>query len=179
MKIVSKNAKDKKMSDLEKVKEYKEKYTNVYFIENTDISNVSIQSLREAIDGKVLFIKKAIFQKIYPECTHSENYFLVFGTEDIKESLENFEFASFPKIGEVVEESVLIKAGLIRNEDLIPYLNNLIIEGNNYTLTQDFQVCNGGDALNEKQASILKILGYRIGKSKLNIIDIKQTTEMK
>lgn len=175
--IATKKSKEQKRSDIDKVKEYKDKYESIYFIENTDIPSNDIQNLRKAVDGKIIFVKKSIFQKIFPSCNFSENYFLIF-TND-KQPIEEFKYVDYAVKGNIAPQDVIVNKGVVKKEKLLPYLKNTVIEGSNRVLVEDFMVCKENDVLNEDQAAILKILGYKFGSSKLNILDGRSTSEIK
>ncbi|KAI5155055.1 hypothetical protein ENBRE01_3485, partial [Enteropsectra breve] len=53
-----KKSKEKRTSDCDKIEEYSQKYNTLFIIQNAAVPNKSLQELRAAINGKVIFVKK-------------------------------------------------------------------------------------------------------------------------
>lgn len=172
-----KKTKQQRFADIEKAREYLDKYTTVYFIENVELPNRSVQKLKSSFEGRTLFVKKTMFQKFFP-VDLKESYFMMFSSNDIAEELKNFKYPAYLKEGEKVPETVIIKSGIIKDK-LGEHLENTKTQGSNIILEEDFQVCNEGDVCTEKQAAILKILGYKFGQNSLNILAVKSAEELK
>lgn len=173
-----KKTKEAKVNDIKKCEQYLEKYDTVVFIENNDIQNTCLQSLRSLISGKIMVLKKTLFQRMFLNVSFSQQYFVVFVDKSEVEKLKTFEYKSYIEPGEVATETVIIKSDVVRNKKLIDYLKPLESQGANTLLTEDFVVCEKGDEVDSKQASILKILGNRIVSRPLNILEIRLSKDM-
>ena len=178
MKVVTKKSKTRRMSEMGRVEENKAAFSTVYFVENIDIPSTDIQALRKLLRGKVLFVKKTMFQKMYPSCDYPNNYFLVFGEEGDKKIIEDFEYPDYGKAGDKAVRPVSIKAGVVREKKLHGLLKNLATEGSNKILQESLDVCKEGDVLDSEQAQILRIRGERVVRSHMAIIDIKPAKEI-
>lgn len=180
MKIVQKKLKEKKMSDMNRVQEYADKYSNAYFIGHADIPNKSIQKLRADIDGKILFIKKTMFAKVYPSIQIPSAFFLIFSNEDLTDTLRDFSFPAFLKEGDVPPERVVLEAGEIHNLQLADLLEGTITKGAKVFLEEERVICDPGTGpINATQAKILHLLGKKMKLEKLSILDVKSSSELK
>lgn len=179
MKAVVKKLKQKKRSDIEKIKDTLSDYPFVHIVENSDIPNPAIQKMRTTLDGKVLFIKKAIFQKEYPCFQLTENYFLIFGKDNITQQIEAFVYPDFLQAGGSAPEHVVVPAGIVRNPRVAALLPNTVMQGGNRVLLEDFVVCEENAQITDKQAQILQAMGTRLGQSSLKVLDVKGREDLK
>ncbi|KAI5168700.1 mRNA turnover protein 4 [Pancytospora epiphaga] len=174
MKVVAKKLKEKKRNEIEEIKEIATIYPIVHVVVNSDIPNNSIQQIRNTVKGRVLFVKKSLFQHKYPAFKFDENYFLVLASENIQKSIESTEFPDYLKTGEVSTETVVIPAGVVKDEGMAELLTETVMQGGNTVLLKDEVVCKEGEIVNEKGARILRKLKRRLGKSTLKVIAVKE-----
>lgn len=174
----SKKSKRERIADVQKIGDHLGRYDTVVFVENTDIQNTCLQSLRSAIDGMVVVVKKTLFQREYPSVNFEQNYFVVLTTQSELEKLKAFRCSTFLKDGDVSPETVVIKAGVVRNAKLADYVKPVERNGAVTSLLQDFVVCEKGDTLQKTQAKILQIKGERLGLRTLSILGIRDSKEL-
>lgn len=174
----TKKSKAEKISEVQKIGDYLSKYDTVVFVENTDIQSTCLQALRSTIDGKVVVVKKTMFQRAYSGVNFEQNYFLVLTSQSELENLRAFRHNAFLEAGDICPETVVIRAGTIGNAKLADYVKPVERKGATTLLLQDFVVCESGNALQEAQAKILRIRGDRLGSRALNILDIKDSRDM-
>lgn len=174
----AKKSKAEKIGGVQKIADCLYKYGTVAFVENADIQNTCLQALRSAIGGKVVVVKKAIFQRAYPSVNFEQNYFLVLTAQSELEKLKAFKHNTFLEAGDICPETVVVRAGVIRNAKLADYVKPIERKGANTLLLQDFVICESGDVLQESQAKILKIMGNRLGSRTLNILGIKDSRDL-
>ncbi|KAI4291618.1 mRNA turnover protein 4 [Pancytospora philotis] len=179
MKVVAKKQKEKQRSDVDKIKELLAEYPVLHVVLNADIPNVSIQALRGAIEGKVLFVKKAIFQREYPSFSIGDNFFLIFAKENLSSTIEGMAYPDYLKEGESATERVVVPAGVVRSARVASLIGNTIKQGGNTVLLEEAVVCEEGAAVDEKQVQILKALGRRMGSSTLKVLDVKMASDLK
>lgn len=175
---ISKKEKTVKLDELEKMKEYVKQYDTVVIVENNDIQNVCLQTLRSSIEGKVVFAKKSILQRYFPALCSDKNFFLIFTNSSEVDKIRSFNFVSFLEAGDSVSENIVISAGLIKNPKLHPFLKPLEHKGANVYLTQDFIVASAGEPLDEKAAKILRIRGERLIQKPITILDAIETKSL-
>lgn len=168
----SRKSKAERIADVQKIKDHLAGHDTVVFVENTDIRNMCLQSLRSSIAGKVMVVKKTLFQREYPSVNFEQNYFLVLTSQSELEKLKAFKHSAFLEAGDISPETVVIKAGTVRNPKLANYVEPIERNGAVTSLLQDFVVCEKGDALEEAQARILKMKGDRLGLRSLSILGI-------
>ena len=172
MKVITKKSKESRMSDIDRAREYNECYSVVHVVENSDLPNKAIQEIRSSIDGKVLFVKKRQFQKKYPQCAYSQNFFLVFSKENVAETLGGVVYPVFAKAGDVASESVAIPAGTIKDQKLGQLVPTATQHGAVFNLAKDYAVCAEGDTLSEAQAALLQAMGRKLGTASVTVIDV-------
>lgn len=175
MKIPSKKLKEKKLSDLEKAAEYAEKYPIIHVVQNSDMPNEAIQAIRKEIEGRVLFVKKSLFQRKYPAFNFEENYFLVFAAENVSDRLMAVAYPDFAREGETVSERVAIPAGVLRNKRVADLLEDAVPQGSNFVVANERVVCESGDCVTEEQAGLLRALGKRLGRSYVRVIAVRDS----
>lgn len=173
MKVVSKKLKEKKLSDVERVKEYSKAYSTAYFIKQDEIPNISLQELRKIVNGKIIFPKKSIFKKAFPEFNFDNSFFIIFTNDDLSELLTQFTFPSYLAAGETANEQVVLNAGIVRNERMAELIGETELRGAKNYLNEDRVVCEEGTAIDAKAAEILRIMGKKMGNSSLEILDVK------
>lgn len=173
MKVLTKKQKENRKNDIERAKEYQSRFPVVHVVENVDIPTETIQSIRNIINGKALFIKKSMFQKIFPSFSRGENYFLVFAKEDIREPLEAVEYPCFVKEGDISSERVVIPAGPVHNKKLALLLPGVAVQGTNYSMEQEYTVCEAGVIVTSEQSSMLQLLGRKTSKCHLKVLDVR------
>lgn len=178
MKVVSKKLKEKRRSDVDRVKEYLEMYSHVHTIQNNSLPNTVIQTIRSGVDGKLLFVKRSMLQKQYPGLRFDGSCFLLFSNENLTEKLGEFMYPDFLKAGEHIDQRIAIPAGILRNEKLVPMLDEAVPQGANSVLVNEYVVCEEGDVLTEKQAKILQILGNKFAQSNLHILSIQDSASL-
>lgn len=178
MAALKKKSKNEKIEEIKKIEESAKIYDTVVFVENTDIQNTCFQNLRSLIDGRVFIVKKALFQRTFLNVNFKENYFVIFTNSSELDKIKNFEYNGFLAEGDITPKTIIMKAGVIKNKKLEDLLTPVERKGSNVTLLEDYVVCEEGDKVNKKQAEILVIRGDRICKRKMNILDIKSSSDL-
>lgn len=176
---LSKKSKEDKHGKLEKTQEYLKNYNTLAIVENSDIQNQCLQKLRGWLNGKVVFVKKSLLQRKYPELAYKENFFLVFTNEEELEKLAAFEYEGFLNAGDASSANIVISAGLVRNRKLLPFLQPIENKGANSYLLEDYQVISEGQIATNETAEILKIRGYRLAKRRLSILSTFRSNALK
>jgi len=174
----TKKTKSRKLGDVDKVSEYKSKYANVYFVENASIPNSSLQALRKGVDGKVLFIKRGMFEKSYPNVKIPGNFFLVFSNADLKEFIESFTYPDYLEESGCSPKDVVIPSGVVRKEKLAEFLPQASMQGTNLVLGEDALVCKEGEIISREKSEILRILGEKLGETHFKILNVMNTSEL-
>lgn len=176
---LAKKTKQQKTDDLERCNEYLSKYDTVIFIENNSMLNTCFKALRELlVSGKIMVVKKSLFQRMFSEINFQQDYFLAFVNEEEINKIKEFQYKAFMEAGDIAPETHIIKSGKINPPKLIDYLSPIENEGANSILLEDFTVCEKDDKISAKQAEILKILGKRLIFKPLNVLDIKKSKDM-
>lgn len=177
MKAIAKKLKEKKRSEVDKIKEIAATYPVVHVVLNSDIPNKAIQQIRGDVRGRVVFVKKSMFQREYPAFQFSENYFLVLAAGNIQEALEATAFPDYIEAGGVAAQHVAVPAGVVKNERLAELLDETVMQGANTILLKEFVVCNEGDVVGEKQAKILRVLGKRLREGRLKVLAVRELAD--
>lgn len=177
MKVIAKKLKEKKLNEIDRVKEIAASCPLVHVVVNSDIPSQSIQHIRNTVKGRVVFVKKALFQREYPAFRFDENYFLVLAAENIQKSLEEATFPDYIEAGGVATQRIAVPEGVVENRRLAGLLDGAVIRGTNAVLPKEFVVCSEGDVVNKKQARILRVLGKRLGVGHLKVLAVKELAD--
>lgn len=175
---LSKKSKAEKISEIDKIKEYIEKYDTVAILQNEDVQNTCLQELRSSIQGKIVFGKKSLLQRVFPRVSYEENFFMVFTNATEIEKLQSAEYMSYLRVGEVAPVDVVIPSGVVRNKKLIGIVKPVENQGANTILLEDFTVVSKGEEIDAKSCEILKIRGERLIPRKFKIIDSFASKEL-
>lgn len=173
-----KKSKEEKVNELQKIKDYLTKYSTLVIVENKDIQNKCLQKLRSMLDGKVVFAKKSLLQREYPQLNFEKNFFMVFINDEEVEKLKGFEYATFLAPGDISPVDITIPTGIIRNKKLIGLLTPVGSQGAHTLLLEDFKVVSEGEAAENKACEILNIQGQRLAYAKLNFLEVMETKKL-
>lgn len=166
-----KKSKEEKLESIRKIQEYLGKYNTVVVVENTDIRNQCLQKLRLLLNGKVLFAKKSLLQKSYPQLSFGKSFFLVFVDDAELEKVSSFKYSAFMKVGEAAPADLIIPAGVVKNAKLASMLRPIEKKGSTFHLLEDFKVLSKGQLADERAVEILKARDIRATERSLAIIE--------
>ncbi|KAI5149350.1 hypothetical protein ENBRE01_0855, partial [Enteropsectra breve] len=162
----------------DKIEEYSQKYNTLFIIQNAAVPNKSLQELRAAINGKVIFVKKSILMRKYSKINMDGECFLIFADEEDEAKIKDFRYPCYASENDVSASSVVIPVGRIQNTKLLEFLDNVEEKGTNHFLTKEFLVCDENQKLDAKQAQILQAMGIRFGTAALKIAEIVSCKEL-
>jgi mRNA turnover protein 4 len=170
---IQKKTKEDKQNSLLKFETNLKTYPLVAAIENTDLSNNFLKSIRNEIENTMTcMVKKKIFlSKFKIENLKDKNFVFVFTDKNGIEKLKEYKYDTFLEEGDESVEEVVIDKGIIKDKELAELLPTLTKDNLEY-LEEDYKICSVGEILDEKQCEILKNLKKKSKKVPVNIIQI-------
>ncbi|ELA42251.1 uncharacterized protein VICG_00650 [Vittaforma corneae ATCC 50505] len=175
---LSKKSKEEKIEGVRKIQAYLSKYSTVVVVENTDIKTQCIQRLRSLLRGKVIFAKKSLLQKNYPQLSFEKSFFLIFIDGSELEKVISFKCNTFIKAGEVSPVDFVISAGIVKNPKLASILMPIEKRGSMFHLLEDYKVLSEGQPADEKATEILKAKDIRPMERNLTILGQFESKEL-
>lgn len=174
-----KKSKEKKLSDVEKFEDKLNQYPIVVALENTDLKNNLLKTIRNEIENTTtLFVKKSFFLKKYHIKELEEtNFVLVFTDAQGLEKLKEYKYEDFLEEGDVSPKEVTIKKGIIKDKTLAEFLPTLTKDNLEY-LEEDYKVVSEGEEVGEKQCEILRILKNKLKERPIRIISIFESFKL-
>lgn len=177
MGVVLKKSKEKRTAELEKMKDYIDKYSHLAVVMNSNIPNIILKKIRDDFSGigKILFVRKKMAKVVYnmPD-TPKDSFFLMFGNEDAMEKAREYQYQDFLEVGDVCPVRGIIEKQTIRDKNMLELLP-VSMKDNQMQLMDDYVVCEMNEAVNEKQIKILKHFGKRLKMRSFDIFTITPT----
>ncbi|AFN82979.1 hypothetical protein EROM_050460 [Encephalitozoon romaleae SJ-2008] len=180
MGTVTKKNKEKRQAEMEKIRNYAEKYPLVAVIENPGIPNVILKKIREDFKGtsKILFTRKKMASAVYNmPSMPADSFFLMFGDEGAIEKAKSYEYEDFLEENDICPSRVVIEKQVVRNKEMIEILP-VTMKDEKMQLNEDYVVCEAGETVDERKAKILKFFGKRLKKKNLVVFDIASTSTL-
>ncbi|KAF9763489.1 Ribosome assembly factor mrt4 [Nosema granulosis] len=175
-----KKTKAKKLNDLEKFEEMLKQHPCAVAVENTDLKNNLLKSIRQEIENtSTLHVKKNFLIKKYKtEELEDKNFVFVFTDQKGIEKLKEYKYEAFLEEGDISPEEVVVKKGIIKDKALAEQLPTLTKDNLEY-LEEDYKVVSAGEKVEKKQCEILKLLKKKLKEEPIKIISIFESEKLR
>lgn len=177
---VAKKSKEKKNSEMEKIRECAEKHPCMAVVANPDIPNAVLKKMRDDFSGhaRILFIKKKMARTVYniPDMP-KDPFFLMFGERDVLEGARSYQYGDFLEAGDICPVRAVIERQIVRDKAIAELLP-VSTKDKQTQLLEDYVVCDADETVDERTARILRFFGKRLRLRTLSVESITPSADM-
>lgn len=180
MGTVTKKNKEKRNSEIAKIKDYVNTYPYMAIVRNPNIPNLILKRIRDDFSegSKIVFIRKKMARAVYnmPELP-KDPFFLMFGDKEIMEKAREYQYEDFLEAGDVCPIRAVVEAQVVRDKEMIKVLPVSMKDGQ-MRLMEDYVVCEANESVDETKAKILRLFGQRLRKRSLSVLSVTETAAL-